>query len=434
MNPVHVFLLVLFGAACGLLLMPVLRSRAAVLQFPFAAGCGLLGFLFPQALGLVRNGSVAPAGAMTKALVMCILTALAVYAGWYDRPPARWSEPARRRYPVGRLYWIGAAALGVGAAGFLKLTALNGGVVAHYSVPSGAAVEWRGLPVAYDFLAQYFVPGLALCGSAGLLLGGRLRLLLPSLVLAVQVARVVFLGRRAVLVSVLVSVACILFFGKRWLPSRRLVLCAAPLVALAMFLAPEYRKHSQIGGDIERLGEMDTRTLLGSLADGGPHEFWAMANYMQATAEDGVYECGAGVYNTFVLLFVPKLIVGEAGKAALLIPVNQAAGGWQMPYGMVPTGPGSAFRQFWFLGGLWFYGLGRLMRYLWLRATAGGDLFAQAAYTFLLTPAIASVVNDMYAIYPPVFMFWIPLTVLTSGVFPGPSVRFRGLCPAGAVK
>jgi hypothetical protein len=69
------------------------------------------------------------------------------------------------------------------------------------------------------------------------------------------------------------------------------------------------------------------------------------------------------------------------------------------------------------------------MRYLWLRAGPGGDLISQAAYIFLLTPAVASVVNDMYAIYVPVFMFWIPLLVLTSGVFPvGPRVPRD--CPA----
>jgi hypothetical protein len=432
MDPVYILLLALFGSACVLLLAPVFHGRSAVLQFPFAAGCGLLGFLFPQAVGLVQDRGLTPGDGLVKALVMCTLTALAVYAGWHEGAPSRWSAPPRMCYPAGRLYWIGAAALGIGVAGFLNLAALSGGVAAHYSV-SATPLVWRGLPVAYEFFAQYLVAGLALSGLAGLRLGGRLRLSLPALALAVEVAAVVFFGRRTVLVTVLASLGCILYFAKRWLPPRRLILCAAPLAALAMFIAPEYRKHSQIGGNLERLGQMDAATLLAPVADGGPHEFWAMANYIHVTAEDGLYECGAGLYNTFVLLFVPKLFVGEARKAALLIPVGGDNLGWQMPYGMVPTGPGSAFRQFWFLGCLWFYGLSRLMRYLWMRA-GSGDLVAQATYTLLLTPAIASVVNDMYAVYPPVFMFLIPLAVLTSSVFPGPSVRLPGLCPAGALK
>jgi len=291
------------------------------------------------------------------------------------------------------------------------------------------------MPVVYDFFAQYLTPGLVLCGLSGLLLGGRLRLLPPAAALAVQLAGIVFLGRRALLVSVVASVGCLLYFGRGWTPRRRLVLCAAPVLALAVFLAPEYRKHSQIGGDIERLRDLDVPGLIGAEADGGQHEFWAMANYIHATASDGLYEYGAGAYNTFVLLFVPKLIVGEAGKAAMMIPTRETAGGWQMPYGMVPTGAGSAYHQFWFFGCLWFYAVSRLMRYLWLRASASGDLMAQAAYMFLLTPAVACVVNDMYAIYVPVFMFWIPLVVLTSGVFPGPRRwQVKGPVPLGAFK
>lgn len=419
MHPTVAFLLGSFGAACLLLLAPALRQRSGILEFPFAAGCGLLGFLFPQAVAVAASGDAAPHDGVVKALLMSTLSALAVYVGWHEAAPARWSAPRQTRYPVRRLYWIGMAALGVGMAGFLKLASLSGGVLAHYSIHGNYALDWRGLPVVYDFFAQYLMPGLVLCGLSGLLLGGKLRLLPPAAALAVHLAGIVFLGRRSLLVSVVASAGCLLYFGKGWAPGRRLVLWSAPLLALAVLIAPEYRKHSQIGGDIERLRDLDLRTIIGADSDGGRHEFWAMANYIHSTSEDGLYERGAGLYNTWVLLFVPKLIVGEAGKAAMLIPTRQAAGGWRMPYGMVPTGAGSAYRQFWFFGCLWFYALSRLMRYLWLRASAGGDLIPQTVYVFLLTPAVASVVNDMYAIYVPIFMFWIPLALLTWGTCHG---------------
>ncbi len=421
----------LFGAACLALLAPAVRRRTGILEFPFAAGCGLLGFLFPQAVAVAQHEEAAPRDGVLRVLLMCTLVALAVYTGWHEAAPARWSAPRQVRYPVRRLYWIGMAALAVGAAGYLKLTSLSGGILAHYSTHGNYALQWRGLPVIYDFFVQYLTPGLVLCGLAGLLLGGKLRLLPPGAALAVQLAGIVFLGRRSVLVSLVTSVGCLLYFGKGWLPRRDLVLCAAPLVALAMFAFPEYRKHSQIGGDIERMREVDFGTLVGAQACGGQPEFWGAAHFVQTTSEDDLYEFGAGVYNTLVVYFVPKVIVTEAGKAALMIPTREARASWRMPYGMVTTGAGSAYRQFWFLGCLWFYGLSRLMRYLWLRASGGGDLIAQAAYVLLLTPAVASVVNDMFAIYMPVFMFWIPLVVLTWGVFPGPrSAHARPGVPA----
>ena len=92
-----VFLLAIFGAACILLLAPALRSRCGVLEFPFAAGCGLLGFLFPQAAGIVMHGDPVPRDGLVKALAMCTLAALAVYAGWHEPAPARWSATASRR-------------------------------------------------------------------------------------------------------------------------------------------------------------------------------------------------------------------------------------------------------------------------------------------------------------------------------------------------
>jgi len=107
------------------------------------------------------------------------------------------------------------------------------------------------------------------------------------------------------------SAGCLLYFGTGWLPRRRLVLCTAPLVALAMFAFPEYRKHSQIGGDIERMRDVDFQTLVGTEAYGGQPEFWGLANYVHATSEDSLYEYGAGVYNTLVLYFVPKVIVAR---------------------------------------------------------------------------------------------------------------------------
>jgi len=97
-----------------------------------AAGSGLLGFLFPQAIAVASREEAAPRDGIVRALIMCTLVALAVYAGWHEPAPARWSAPRQTRYPVRRLYWIGMVALGVGAAGFLKLASLSGGILARH--------------------------------------------------------------------------------------------------------------------------------------------------------------------------------------------------------------------------------------------------------------------------------------------------------------
>jgi hypothetical protein len=415
MTPQIVCWLILFAAACLAPILNGLRQRSGVLQFPFLAGCGLLGFLFPQAVAVARNGTLAPPEGVAKALLMCTLTALAVWLGWREPVPSRWAAQRPQACPVNRLYWIGLLFMTVGLVGFLKLTSLSGGVLEHYSTQGNYALTWKGMPVVYDFFELYLTPGFALCGLAAFSLRSKVRLLPLAVTLAVQLAAIVFLGRRSALVAVLLQVGCLLYFGKRWLPPRRIVLCAAPLVALAMFLGPAYRRHSQIDSGRDSLLELDAARVLGTVAEGTGSEFWAAANIIQATSEDRRYGFGAGVYDTLILLFVPKLVVGEDLKAALLTGQrDRAASGWQMPYGMVPTGPGSAFCEFWYFGCLWFFALSRLMRYLWVRASAGGDIGLQAVYMCLLTPAVGSVVMDMHGIYPPVFMFWAPLAVLAA--------------------
>jgi hypothetical protein len=138
---------------------------------------------------------------------------------------------------------------------------------------------------------------------------------------------------------------------------------------------------------------------------------------VQVTDENHMYQYGAGIYNTFIADFVPKLWFGEQTKADLFIrlpSVDHTANSevWEMPYGMVPTGPGSAYKEFGFFGATWFYFLGRFMRYLWTRATNTSDVISQAMYAMALTCSVACLTNDMYAIYGPVFTFWLPVLCL----------------------
>ena len=429
MSVFSLVLLTAFAASCVLLISAAFHSRAGMLHFPFLAGAGLLGFLVPQAIGIVRNPEMAPGPGIDKALLMCTLCALAIHYGWRSPIPYRW-KLAARRCPLPRMYSIGLALMAVGLAGFYKLTSLSGGIAAHYSSHGNYSLKWSGLPVVYSFLADYLVAGLALCTLAAFALKSNPRLLPPAVAVAIQLATIVFLGRRSAAVNLLVFFGCTAWFAKLWLPPRSFWIAAAPLAAIAMFLAPEYRSHSQLGADHERIKDIGVRQTLAKVFDGTPAEFWSLCHLVQITDDTGLYQYGAGLYNAFIADFVPKLLVGEDRKQALLIPMRNAehvpnAYVWEMPYGMVSTGPGTAYREFWFFGCLYFYFLARFMRYLWTRAETAGDLLAKAAYMLSATPAIASVTNDMCGIYGPIFTFWLPLVLLTNITAPARLSDFR---------
>jgi hypothetical protein len=227
----------------------------------------------------------------------------------------------------------------------------------------------------------------------------------------------VFLGRRSPLVMLLLFVLCTLYFTRQWLPPRIVILAGLPLVALAILLAPEYRSHSQIDSETpvsERVHVGDTVEGLGAGSQG---EFYSMAYLIQVIDDSRLCEYGVGFYNMFVSVYVPRIIVGDDFKESLFVHFKDDPGhtpnqyGWQISTGMVPTGPGSAYREFWYLGCIWFGLVARFMRRLWDRARAG-DVLSQCLYAGLIMPAIASITNDMYALVDSFFLVYLPLTII----------------------
>ncbi len=426
---IPVCLLVLFGLTCLWLIVDGLKRRTGVIEFPFLAGCSMLGFLFPQAIGAVRNAERVPQDGLIKALVMCILCLAAVYWGWHARVPARWGKPSQLRCSPVLAYACAMVLLAISIIAFLRLASLSGGVVDFLSVHGAYALEWRGWPVAYAFFLQLLTPGLVLAFLSASRLRFPGRFVPPLLALGVPLASVLFLGRRGVLINLCMLGLCVAFFTRGWLPRPSLAVAAVPLLAATMFLAPYYRTYSEIGADRERLKEIPVEETMRETLAGQPAEFWTMSYIVQVTDITGSYEFGRGLYNTFIAEFVPKLIVGESVKESLFWgqPGNEYyenSLGWVIPYGMVPTGPGSAYRQFWFLGALWFFLLARGLRYLFVRSLASGNLFIETAYVASLMPAISAVVNDMNAVYG--FLFVVGPVLILCRVLAGCSQRRLG--------
>lgn len=405
-----------FGLTCLLLISDGLRTRTGVYQFSFLAGCGLFGFLFPQALGIVASPGMAPEGGVVKALVMSTLCAAAIYMGWKAPVRARGAVQSRPPFPLKPMYWCGLASIIVGLIGFVKLAGLSGGVLGHYSTHGSYTLEWQGLPVAYEFFVLYFYLGMVLVALIALRLRSWLLLIPATVPGLVVLADIVFLGRRSSFIWLGAALGCSLYFSRKLAPPRSLVLALAPLAMAAMFIAPAYRGNSEIGGSTSKIKQISISKILHGVVSGTRGEFWTTSYLTEIADTQGLFQGGAGFYNAFVTMYVPKLIVGSKFKAKLFadMPTARVAPnnfGWVMPYGMVPTGPYSVFEQFWYLGALCFYFLARWLKRHWIRAVAG-DMWSQVVYSVTVAFAVAAVVSDFYAIYTPVFMFILPLTIL----------------------
>jgi hypothetical protein len=418
MTILSVILLAAFAGSCFLLIVDGFRRRTGILELPFLAGGAMAGYLLPQAIGVARNVGMAPQAGIYKALIMCTLCTLATYFGWHWHAPDKWLQPSTRRYSNGGLYALGIVLLAIGLVGYLKLSALSGGIAAHYSKQGSYALTWSGLPVVYYFFSMYLMPAMVLCSLVAIKSKSIVGLIAPGIVVAIQLATLIFLGRRTDAVALFLSVACILYFSRGWLPPRLLVYALIPVGAAALYLAPVYRAHSEIGNDPNAINDIDSATTVHSVLTGTRGEFWTACYLIQITDDNFLYQYGIGFYNTFINYYIPKMIVGPDVKAALLIPIPVADHiandyAWEIPLGMVPTGPGSVYQQFWFFGAVLYFYLARFLKYLWTRSTVGKDLLSQATYALAATAALASIVNDFYAIYITLFMFWLPLLLFS---------------------
>jgi hypothetical protein len=413
------FFLCLFAAGCVLLVKDGFSRPVSVLEFPFLAGVGLSSLLLVQAIGVVRAGDFAPSIGVSKMLLMSSLCCLAVHYGWRTRIERGVEERAIGATGAKYLYVLGLVVLAVGFWGRLKLSVLSGGVLQYYSIEGAYTLEWRGLSVIYGFFAHYLEAGIVLCSLVAFRWRSRLALTPAVVALAFPIADVVLLGRRMMLVFVLLTVGLLGFFWQRLAPPRVAVIVAACVGASSLFILPYYRAHSQLGGDWDALKAISPTEIVLEVFEGSDAEFSNAAYLIQVTEEQAIFQYGVGFYNTFVRYFVPRIIVGEDTKEWLLIDLPDAghvgpeAGvvanryGWAIPPTIVPTGPASVFQQFWYFGALCFYVMTRWLKGHWIRAVRG-DLWSQAVYTVSTVYGVAAVVNDVYTIYQPVVMFVVP--------------------------
>ena len=414
---IPVVLLILFGFACVWLILGGLKRRGGIFEYSFLAGCGLFGLLFMQAVGIVRNPGMAPEAGVCKALIMSSLCTAALYLGWMapmrtQRAPSSPSSPISGKW----LYRIGVACILLGLYGAVKLAGLKGGVMGLNAAPGRHIVIFRGLPVMYVFFSCYSYLGLVLVTLTALRLRSWLLAAPAAVPVVVSLGNIVLSGRRSEFVLLGVALGCALFFGRNVAPARGVALALAPLAMAAMFVAPEYRSNT-LSGRWGNVRQISTSNTIQHVLSGSEQEFWSMAYLTEITDTQGLYQFGVGFYNTFVQYFVPRLIVGTDFKDNLYVDApnvgTQANSlGWVIPEGMVPTGPFSVFEQFWYFGAACYFFLARWLKRHWIRALAG-DFWSQVVYAVTVTFAVSAVTNDFFSIYNPVFMFIVPVTVLS---------------------
>ena len=385
-----------------------LKRKDRVFQYPLLSGSVWLFYVGVQALGVMINPRMLPHGALAdhgveKALFVatcCVLCGFWGYIAKQTKVKVHNKKP--HRLFVERRLWFGGILLILLAwASQLKLAGLSGGLLVHYSVEGSYTLNWSGLPVAFVFFTRLVYPGLAICLRRALKRPSFTAWSVVAAGAALPLANIVLLARRNEAVILVLVIALAYFFERGWVPKRSTVIAAMVIGSVMVIVVPSYRAHSQLGADSSKIWSIDVKeTVISQIIDGDRSEFHYPVVQLAATDRAMEFNYGIGFYNRVVKEWVPSILVGRSFKEKLLLDAVDFRShtllyyGWAPQYGWIPTAIVDVFREFWYLGALLFYPLGRWMKNLWIRAIAG-SAGSRIFYIAVAPLAMISVISGL---------------------------------------
>jgi hypothetical protein len=351
----------------------------------------------------------------------------AVLAGWMYiniLPGSRRLAPVEENYPLDRLFTIGTACHVLSFIGELLIAKNAGGFFALYSKGhsfyGGADSDYLYLLFHLTFIGS--VPYLQ-CLICNQKLPQWQKLGIVA-VLGLQVFRALIVGQRGWLLNLVFIYLTVPFFCLgRWPRIRQVVPFLVPALALVIIF-PAIRGSVYLGSqDWNHLPEKALIALQGAskgdtgsgITDEGDQsrvssEFMLGAAIISAAWEKNSYTAGLSFYEMLTAP-IPRQIWTEKPKNIALkswIEVVNTHFPWSFNPGSAPTGIADVFLNLGFGCVVFWFGLGRLHRWVYDYASRPGSFYGQGLYVSLLLGSVFLFTQGLY--------FWWQW-ILSSSVF-----------------
>ncbi|MEI6078796.1 MAG: hypothetical protein WCS94_24690, partial [Verrucomicrobiota bacterium] len=379
----------------GLIAVPLLmiywgiKQNDRLLQPPTLAGVAILVLVIPQVVGIYQAGAnilssdVINDHGMELAFLIHIIFYAAFAVGYIyskDRSPYQKIELNNDRI-LSALFWFGCVLLTASLYANWELSQLcGGGFFAFYRQTTGAyAIEWRGLPVLYINIARLTYPALYCLLFVALKKPSFFRWLLVAMGAFYPLLSIVILGRRTAVMALALTLLIPLQFAKKWNLPRWSVIVMVLGGAVVFYSFTEYRSQDVLNTSVADSAEALSLDSVQTALHGNEKKTSEMAgtiSVISAINKTDDFGWGRGIWNATVSLLVPRQFVGENFKKSLTSSwdnshsLEKVYGGGREYYVAV-TGPCGAFCEFWYLGALVFFALGRISRLTWNRANSG---------------------------------------------------------------
>lgn len=403
------FLLLILAVVGLIIISQGLMNRERMIQYPFLAAGVFIGWVFPQLLGL-SNKKWLPPGALDKTIAMAIFCLIAAWIGYEkNKRPAfafNWS------YNRSRLL-IGAFGLMIFGGYFFYQVSL---------LAPEAGTQWSGPITILFFLSSTLSFGFAIAlilfinrpsflSLAGVIFG-----------LLFYLDRIVIHGRRTEIVELGLMLLLALWFTRRRLPSRILVVISFIAGALLVNSIGDYRNvmigdsYGWSGAGLSDILSIDFIGNLRNIAEGNSlnYELANTAMSIEAVDHTSSFDFGLSLWNGFVHRFISGQLIGPEFKSSLIIRFGNdpsALFGYSVHTGSTYTGISDAYLSFWFFGAIKFYLTGLILS-RWYRAAMQGNLVWQLVLMLTVASSLLGITHStdsFFLAFIPLMVFLLPV-------------------------
>jgi hypothetical protein len=376
------------------------------IQYPFLAGAIVLGWMGPQAIGLLHDPAM-PQGALAKVSFFGAACLIACLAG-YRHGQRGTFEAINWNFENKLLYWVSFLLSVVGGLFYLEVRGLAEEAFETYSG------QWSGSITIYYFFSRLLTYGLLLAVVGHIQSPSKGWLVIIVFDSLFYLDRIIFQGRRTEMFEIALAIATFMWLYKRVAIPKWLAALSIVLATLAVYSVGEYRGAVQFREKVDWKDVFDIEVIdnFKEVLEKGGDEFRNAALIVEATDRTMWLDYGSSLWNMLVFQYVPGQLVGSSEKTSFMLDLPDAAYAefGHVPYtGTTLTGFSDAFASFWYFGFIKFYLIAFIVGRLYNSAFRG-NLTACLLLMVTLTPALLAYThstNWFFKDVPQIILFFI---------------------------
>jgi hypothetical protein len=360
-----------------------------IYQYPFIMGGIFIAFVLPQAFTLINNPSPVTPEGLARVLLMSCLCAAMCWLGY--QLPVNVNSLKKINISVDHQKFL------IGGVILVFIAYVSQYLILQLPEEVRANTQWTGVITIYAFFRNLIYPGFAILFLSLLQKFSLYKFCLTAIAVGLPLQQIIFQGRREPAAIFLLTIGISLYFIRRYVPSKLLVISVLVCALLAIPLTGSYRSIAS-SGKWNELRELKPIENIQDFVEGQDKlELKNGALIMDAAVRTGRYGYGTGYWNRLIFRFIPGQLVGHELKKSLFIGSDnynlQYLYGYRSIVGMTVTGMGDSFVQFDYFGCLFFFFLAHFFKYLWMSAIYHRNLFSQVFYISLVSSAMLSVTH-----------------------------------------